>query len=97
MDKPDDCEQDDKRKELEVAEIMCGIQQKLVIPNCRKYNTFYQWIILKLWRFFYTRLRTSKDIELQLRIMFVLCSLYLQNINLFQVNVIQKITNLKAR
>ena len=23
-------EQDDKRKELEVAEIMCGIQQKLV-------------------------------------------------------------------
>ena len=37
MDKPDDCEQDDKRKELEVAEIMCGIQQKLVIPNCRKF------------------------------------------------------------
>lgn len=33
MDKPDDCEQDDKRKELEVAEIMCGIQQKTKVPQ----------------------------------------------------------------
>ena len=28
-------EQDDKRKELEVAEIMCGIQQKLVNRDLR--------------------------------------------------------------